>query len=166
MTQSKTEPNRKSRPSKGESRAEARPERRYAPIGDFRDLLSVTGGDEEFAYRWMLDSSASGQRVFDAYHAGWDFVDASKETGLNIGEHYVDRSDSHGSIFRRPANKHGDFLYLMRMPKDRYDEVQAVKQARVDKLEQDLLGPQEEGQYGQNRVHGHGELRGRGDTKL
>lgn len=157
---------RKSRPAKGETRAKDRPERHYAPIGEFRDLLNVSGGDEEFEYRWIMDTSASGQRVFAAYHAGWDFVDASKETGLSIGEHFVDRSDTHGSIFRRPANKHGDFLYLMRMPKDRYEEVQKQKQVEIDELECELQDPQEEGQYGHTRIQAHGEMRGRRDTAL
>ena len=159
MTESTTtKVERKSRPSKGASRAdEARPsDRRYATIGDFRDILTVSGGDEEWVYRWFQDTSESGQRIFDAYHAGWDLVDATKEEALSIGQHYVDKTDKNGSVFRRPTNKLGDFLYLMRIPKWAWDKIQAGKQQRVDDDEAELTAPRDplsdDGQYGNNRI--------------
>jgi hypothetical protein len=157
MTEStKTKVERKSRPAKGESRTERPTDRRYAAIGDFRDILTVTGGDNEQVYRWFQDSSESGQRIFDAYHAGWDLVDATKEGTLNIGQHYVDKTDKSGSVFRRPANRLGDFLYLMTMPKWAWEKIQAEKQREVDEVEEDILVPRhpdsDDGQYGQNKI--------------
>lgn len=166
MVLKSTQPKRKARPE-GEERTERPTDRRYAPIGEFRDLTNIQGGNEEQVYHWFLDQSESGQRIFDAYHAGWDFVDAEKETGLTVGEHYVDRSDKNGSIIRRPANKQGEFLYLMTMPKDRWEEIQAAKQRNVDEIEEGLLyASPDDGQYGENKIKGHGEIHAPRSTRI
>lgn len=155
MTES-TKVERKSRPAKGEDRAERPSDRRYTSIGEFRDILTVRGGDGDWVYRWFQDTSETGQRIFDAYHAGWDLVDATKEEALNIGQHYVDKTDQYGSIFRRPANRRGDMLYLMRMPLWAWEKIQAAKQQKVDDIEADLVATRDpdldDGQYGSTRI--------------
>lgn len=146
---------RKARPEKGQSRAPER-ERNYGPIGDFRNILNVKGKDGEWTYRWFKDKSENGQRIFDASAAGWDLVDATKETGITIGQDSVAKTDRFGSVFRRHANNEGEFLYLMRMPKWAYDKVQKMKQESVDQKEADLFREfdpdTDDGLYGQNRI--------------
>ena len=93
MNQSSTQ--RTSRPAKGETRATGRPgegDPRYDSIGTHRDILGVMGCDEEWTYRWTLDKSETGQRIFDATQNGWDLVDATKET-LRIGEQSIEKTD-------------------------------------------------------------------------
>jgi hypothetical protein len=116
----------------------------------------VWGRDEEWTYRWTMDKSETGQRIFDATQAGWDLVDATKET-LRIGEQSIEKTEKFGSLIRKPADKTGQYLYLMRIPNWVYEKRQTLKQEHVDELESDLFREKdsdtnEDGQYGQNRI--------------
>ncbi len=150
---------RKSRPEKGESRATDRPgegDPRYAAMGTHRDILGVLGRDADWTYRWVLDVSETGQHIFDVTQDGWDLVDATKET-LQIGERAIEKTDQFGSIVRKPADKTGQFLYLMRIPNWVYEQRQDLKMERVDELEADMFRERdsdtnEDGQYGKNRI--------------
>lgn len=151
----KVEAERKSRPAKGASRKEE-PRKEYGPIGQFRNILNVGGKDVEYFYRWFQDKSESGQRIFDAVAAGWEMVDATKETEITIGKDSVTQTDKFGSLFRRHADKEGNYLYLMRMPMEGWEIVQAAKAAAVDAKEADLFREYDpdldDGIYGQNRM--------------
>lgn len=146
---------RKARPAKGQSRAPER-ERHYGPIGEFRNILNVSGKDDEWSYRWFKDTSENGQRIFDATAAGWDLVDATKETSITIGQDSVQQTERFGSVFRRHANNEGEYLYLMRMPKWAYEKVQKMKQDAVDQKEADLFREMDpdldDGMYGKNSM--------------
>lgn len=161
---SETDTERKARPAKGQSRAEARPDRSYSPIGDFRGKLSVGGKDGEWMYRWFHEASAQGQRIMNAQLAGWDLVDITKEEGLQIGEQHVEKTSLHGSLVRKPSGTEGTWLYLMRMPLWAYEEVAAKKQLLVDEKEEGLFREYDEdlddGMYGKNKI-GHGLRKGR-----
>jgi hypothetical protein len=114
------------------------------------------GCDEEWTYRWTLDKSETGQRIFDATQNGWDLVDATKET-LQIGEQSIEKTDKFGSLIRKPADKTGQYLYLMRIPNWVYEKRQALKMDHVDDLEADMFRERdsdtnEDGQYGKNRI--------------
>lgn len=150
-----TDTERKARPEKGQSRAPER-ERHYGPIAEFRNVLNVRGKDDEWAYRWFKDTSENGQRIFDAMAAGWDLVDATKETSISIGDDSVQQTERFGSVFRRHANKEGEYLYLMRMPKWAWEEVQKKKQESVDEKEADMFRAydpdSDDGMYGQSRI--------------
>jgi hypothetical protein len=159
MNESGNATKRKDRPAKGESRAQ-RPgegDPRYEAIGQFRDKLTIAGKDPEWTYRWTMDESHSGQRIFDATQDGWDLVDATKESHLKVGARSLESVEGFGSLVRKPADREGHYLYLMRIPTWVYDKRQAAKQDRVDELEEDLFrehdsDDNEMGMYGQNRI--------------
>ena len=127
-----SKPKRKvGRPRKSETRAaEARPTR--VPLDGFRDKLSVKGLDPDYQYRWVKDQSESGQRIMQFLAAAYEFVTTEQE--VIVGEANVYQSDNVGSIIRVPGG-HGDFLYLMRIHKEFYDEDQANKAREIDATE-------------------------------
>lgn len=137
------------RPSK-ESRK--RPER--VPVGGFRDKLTVQGRDPNFVYRWVLDMDATGSRVLNFLQGGYEFV---KGDEVIIGETYVFASPDYGSIIRRPGNKQGDYLYLMKIRKEYYEEDAKAKQDLVNQTEDALYSPDSlrgdrEGVYGDIKI--------------
>lgn len=157
------------RPVRAESRAFERPKRMRA-IGNFRDLLNVENLDPEFRYRWVLAATENDKRIFDATRAGWSMVDASVESNLEIGDHAVGRSEKLGSLYRIPATRRGadEYLYLMRIPEDYAQEVDAWKQEKVDAIDMEITRErtshenEETGQYGSNKVeHAIGSIRKR-----
>ncbi len=128
------------RPTKKESRAETvteRPER--IPLDGFRDILTVKGQDESYKYRFVKDVEAfvenaeggiemrPSQRIMAFQGAGWEFVNSDSVT---VGSNHVYKTDNVGSIVRIPAGQN-EFLYLMRIHKDWYDEDQANKEKRI-----------------------------------
>lgn len=152
---------RKETPQRGASRAEGRPDRQYRSMAQYRNLVTVEGGDSEKVYRWFKDSSEDGQRIFNAINAGWDLVDATVET-LQIGDHFVGASDRVGSVYTRPAGRNSpDRLFLMAMPKWAYEEfVEGPKQKLVDERERAITESKDsethpDGQYGKTTIR-HG----------
>lgn len=144
-----------SRPQKGAGRASERPKRNARSIAEFRDILGVLNKDPDKRYRWIKSAANFDKRIFDARRAGWDFVDATKEKDLIIGEYAVAKSnETDGSLYRVPAgHRSDDYLYLMWMPEEYAQEVDAWKAQKTDLAEADLfrerrLGEDEEtGQY-------------------
>lgn len=124
-------------------------------IGEFRDILGVLNKDPEWRYRWVLSTAEFDKRIFDARRAGWEFVDATKDKDLILGEYAVGKTDTDGSFYRIPAGRRmkDEYLYLMRMPEDFAKEVDAWKQEQVDALEEDIFRSRrpadddEKGQY-------------------
>lgn len=142
------------RPAQNQSRAEgskSRPAR--VPVTGNRDILTVMGKDPDFEYRWVKDKSESGQRVFRFLQAAYEFVDASAAAQHGIGSTDVYSAGDVGTLIRKPAGD-GDFLYLMRIPKEFYDGDQAIKQQEIRDNERQLVrerdpeSPSDDGQYG------------------
>ena len=129
------------RPSTGASRAVDRPSRKGRPIGMFRDQLRVDNKDPNYVYRWVLSAADLDKRVYDAISAGWEFVDATKETELVEGSYAVGQVKDIGSVYRVPATRRArdEYLYLMRMHKDLAEEVEDYKNQLVDDKEADIL---------------------------
>lgn len=122
------------RPRKDESRAEstgARPAKRV-PINGFRDKLSVEGCDPNYVYRWVLDSNEGGQRIMQCNAAGYEFV--TSDQGVTVGQGSVYKSENVGSLIRTPGGN-GDFLYLMRIPKEFHDEDKIAKEKKINDIE-------------------------------
>jgi hypothetical protein len=126
----KLEPQKKvGRPTNDERAAkQSRPVR--IPIGQARDKLTVQAKDEttkkKWYIRWVRDTSEDGHRIQIFRDAGFTFV------GTNDGYRVVkqDRYDStsgHGSIYRKPSGKDGEWLYLMKQPIEYHLEDQARK---------------------------------------
>ena len=120
-------------------------------IRDTRDILSVEGKDPNFEYRWVLDQNENGQRIYRFQRAGWELV--SKEENLEIGEASVFKSEGHGSIYRVPAGG-SQYLYLLKIAKEFYEEDQARKHREIDELERTMIDREmsQEGRYGRIEI--------------
>lgn len=130
--------------------SKARPKR--VPVSGNRDILTVVGQDPNFVYRWVKDKSESGQRIFRFVQAAYEFVDST--TGdYDIGDSFVYESQDVGSLIRKPAGD-GEYLYLMRIAREFYDEDQALKQINIKEKEdmitreRDPNSSGDDGQYG------------------
>lgn len=98
-----------------------------------------------------MDIDATGSRVLKFLQAGYVFVAADE---VIVGETYVFSSPDYGQIIRTPANKHGDYHYLMKIDKDLYDEDSAAKQDLVDQSERALYAqPKENDMYGTIKIN-------------
>jgi hypothetical protein len=157
------------RPKRAESRAKRQRPKRLGPVGSFRDKLGVQGKDAEYRYRWFAATSEKDKRIFDAVQAGWEMVDATVESEMEIGEEAVTHSKKWGSIYRVPASRGGneEYMYLMRIPEDWAIEVDAMKADEVDKRDAAITRERdshdnEDGQYGSTKVdHAIGSIRKR-----
>ena len=122
------------RPRKDETRAEStgqRPAKRV-PINGFRDKLSVEGCDPNYVYRWVLDSNEGGQRIMQCHSASYEFV--TSDQGITVGQGSVYKSENVGSLIRTPGGN-GDFLFLMRIPKEFHDEDKLAKEKKINDIE-------------------------------
>lgn len=135
------------RPSAVQSRA-ARPEDRV-PVGGVRDILTVVGQRDDLSYRWVKDTHEDGPRIFNFNRGGWDFVQAKD---VKVGKFSVYTTENVGSIVRHPDGA-GEYLFLMCIPKELYDEDQARKLELINLAEQELMRPKEDdGQYGESKI--------------
>lgn len=124
------------------------------PLTGTRDILSVYGKDPYYGYYFFLDSSESGQDIFMAKRAGWDFVQSNE---VEVGETSVFKSENVGTIIRVPS-RDGRFLFLMKKPQHEIDEDKADEMYhKVDSYEQQILDPQSgahniDGAYGNVKI--------------
>lgn len=112
------------------------------PMGR-RNVLKVYGiqDDEEYHYRFFNDV---GDRLFQCLEAGYEFV---PKDGLQVGDQSVDSARGTESVVKKGVGM-GTVAYLMRIPRDLYNEDQAAKQALVDQSEEGIRRPKVEGAYG------------------
>ena len=141
------------RPRKNDvSRADAttgRPPR--VPVSGNRDILTISGKDPAFEYRWILDAAESGQRILKFQNAWWDLV-KSDDGQHTVGQDMVYKSDNVGSIIRVPAGS-GKFYYLMRIQKEYYEADQKAKQVDISEREQAITQTDsDDGQYGEVKI--------------
>lgn len=126
------------RPDANQSRVEGgqeRPER--SSTGGFRDKLSVKGIDPAYVPRWVRDVDENGYRISNCLAQGYEFV--RSDSGVKVGQGEVFTSENVGSIIRRPAGSEGDYLYLMQIRREWYEEDQAAKQDRANSLETGVM---------------------------
>jgi len=114
--------------SRTPSSASARPKR--TPISG-RNILTVKGKEAGFEYRIVNDS---GDRIEMFKDAGWELVDSKDVT---VGDRRVDRTTSEGSKAQVSVGG-GTKAFVMRIPKEYYDEDQAAKNKQVDALEESM----------------------------
>jgi hypothetical protein len=136
---------------------------RRVPVSGLRDILTVHGKDPDKVYRFVKDAEEGGSRIMQFKRAGYEFTDGSNNGTITVGEECVYKSrKSNGTIVRHPveANKHGapQYLYLMEIKKEWYDEDQAKKAEAVDELERTITAKQnpdsnELGQYGTVKIN-------------
>ena len=132
-----------------------RPKR--VPVGGDRDILTVLGKDPDYVYRWVKDTNENGGRIFRYTQALYAFVDRATAAQYGIGESFVYESQDVGTLVRKPAGN-GEYLYLMRIAKEYYDEDQDAKQARIQETEngitrsRDPESNKDDGQYGSVKI--------------
>lgn len=145
-------------PAENQSRASKKSRPHRVPVGGNRDILTVLGTDPEFVYRWVKDREETGQRIFKFSLGGYSFVDASEARDLGIGESDVYESHDTGSLIRKSAGS-GEYLYLMKILREFYEEDQAVKQKSITEREDSLTrerdpnSPSDDGQYGTVKIN-------------
>jgi hypothetical protein len=103
--------------------------------GGFRNRLTVADKDPAYVYRWFLDTDSSGARIHWKKKEGWEL--APNLGGAGERDAKSSTNDS-SSIVRVPANKSGEYLYLMRIYKEWYDEIQAEKQDEVNSMDRQI----------------------------
>ena len=109
---------------------------RKVSVDGYRDKLTVHGLRSDLHARWVLDKTTSGKRVWELKKLGWDFVHPDE---VEIGDEFVAKAGNLGSIIRYPANKEGEYLYLMAIPKEWHEENQRIKQARIKEEEDSMF---------------------------
>ena len=118
----------------------ARPERPSAVDFDFRNKLAVRNLDPAFHYRWVNNEPG---RVFEMSEIGYELV----QDPMKVGEGPEVNGHQLGSAVQRQVGQ-GTLAYLMRIPRELYDQMQDAKLADVRAIEDALRGPAAEGQYG------------------
>lgn len=119
-------------------RAENRPKR--TPLGA-RNRLSFGNQDPNFVYRVINDVDDRLQR---AQEAGYEFVVSDEQLGDK-------RAAEGGKIDSRVSKPVGNGVrgFLMRIPRDYYDEDQKVKQDQIDETEKAMKPNTAKGEYGE-----------------
>lgn len=147
------EPRKRGRPAKDAARSETREtagRSRRVPMGGPDLKLEVTDKDEAYVYRWMNDTR---NRIHKAQSAGYEFV----EDGSHIGTGAEDRNSDVGSNVSQVVGTQEDGsaqrAYLMRIPREFYEEDQAAKQEPIEQMERQMF----EGQVHSNPNLGQGE---------
>lgn len=142
-------------PSKNQTSRAARPRKRV-PVSGFRDILTVFGKDPDYEYRWVKDGDERGQRIWRFRQAAYEFVSIDDVEGIGMDAVY--KSEDLGSIIRVPAGKQepGVYLYLMRIPREFYDEDQVDKMSQIERQEEESSRRRDpetdDGQYGAGTI--------------
>lgn len=123
-----------------------------APVGRVRrsplvnrGKLSVSRKDPGFVYRFVNDE---GDKVSDMIERGYEPV-AKSET--KVGDARVDNSSAEGSLHLISVGN-GVKSVLMKIPKEYYDEDQAIKQGEIDKQEAATKQEALNGHYGKLEI--------------
>ena len=120
-----------SRPSREQS---GRKER--IPVSASRAPLSVRGADHEnYYYRFVNDVNDRIARFIDG---GYVFV---TKDGVEVGEPTVDTSPGLDTRVKRPVGQ-GVYAYLMRLPRELWNEDQKAKQRELDLIDDAIKRPQ------------------------
>jgi len=107
-----------------------------------RNRLSFAGIEEGFVYR-VFNDVEEGERIMAAQAAGYEFVESKEPLGdIRVAE---------ASKLGTKVSKHvgnGTRGYLMRIPKDLYEEDQLAKQKAIDSTEKTMKPDVSKNQYG------------------
>jgi len=125
---------------------ESRPTR--TPIADQRDIMSVSGIDQEnYVYRWVNDQ---GVRIDQFKQAGYEPVEQDGNIMLGVAS-----TQTLGSIVKVVVDRiSGQEAILMRIRKEWHDEDQAAKAAELLRSEESMFRQLKEadGRYGSVKV--------------
>lgn len=107
-----------------------------------RNRLSFSGVDDNFVYRVFNDVD-EGERIKSAQAAGYEFVESQE----NLGDVRVADATKLGAKVSKHVGN-GVRGYLMRIPKNLYEEDQAAKQLQVASTEAAMKPDKAKNQYG------------------
>jgi hypothetical protein len=108
------------------------------PVGQ-RNVLTVLGKDPDFEYRIVNDT---GDRIAAFEDAGYVIEDAAS---VRVGDKRVNKPTPEGSKAQVSVGN-GDKAFVMKIPKDLYQEDQDAKLQKVRQLEETIKTPS--GDYG------------------
>jgi len=155
MSLENTTPKRgRGRPRKDE-RVDPKVRPTRVPVSGHRDILTVSGKEDGYVYRWVLDKQEDGGRIQKFLNAGYEFVQ-SDHVG-QVGQDDVYQTKNVGSIVRKPSGD-GQYLYLMRIDQDWYTEDQTSKERELKikegaiTRERDPENKGDDGQYGSVKI--------------
>ena len=109
------------------------------PLGA-RNRLTFSNLDPEFQYRVINDTD---DRLARAQEAGYEFVESSEQ----MGDKRAAEAGKIGANVSKPVGN-GTTGYLMRIPKEWYDEDQAAKQKQINRTETAMKPDAQKDQYG------------------
>lgn len=122
-----------------------RPQRQ--PVG-MRNRQKVRNSDPNYVERWVVDHDGTGDRIADFKLGGYEHVPSRVNS---VGDSRVAEASPEGSIEQRSVGG-GLKGYLMRIPRDLYEQDQKAKQASVNKTEEALKRPSLDGLYGKLEI--------------
>lgn len=135
-----------------ETRASQSREHRV-PVAESRNTLTVSNLDPNFYYRWVNDRDNNIARYLKA---GYVFVD---KEGKEAGDPTVETSRGTDSRLRKGVGG-GITAYLMRLPKELWQEDQARKEADLRETERAMR------QLQKHTGHEHSQAADYGDLKI
>ena len=116
------------------------------PVNGNKDILTVKDKDDNYEYRWVLDTTGRLARFKDG---GWEVV----QEELEVGQKAVDSGTRVGTAIT--TSRGGQTLVLMRIKREWYDEDQLAKQEAVDAREDVMLRETQAGRIeGQTGFYG------------
>jgi hypothetical protein len=113
---------------------------RRTPVGR-RNVLSVTGKEPGYVYRFVNDTGDGVQHLLEQ---GYELVEAK---GVRIGDKRIGQASEEGSAAMASVGG-GMKAFLMRIKQEWYDEDQADKAAHVDATEAATKEKALDGNYG------------------
>lgn len=143
----------------------SRTKRERVPMGGSRMRLDVKLKDpkqkEKFVFRWFNDQDS---RIEDASAAGYEPVQKDEVVGVGQTELHQDNSDLNSRVSKVVGRAEGNVpirAFLMKIPREFYDEDQAAKDRRNAESDRALRGGKAggadvENQYGEVRIDDSG----------
>ena len=113
------------------------------PISGRRSILTVSGKDPNYEYRWVINDP---DRVDGLMEVGYEPV----KHKVRIGERSVEQGGEVGAIVTRRAGGGVEYV-LMRILKEWYIADQKAKQRDLDAQEATIKGKQDREFYGKHR---------------
>lgn len=105
---------------------------RRTSISGTRNVLTVSGKEPGFEYRIVNDD---GDRISQFEEMGYEIV---KDQNIKVGDRRIASPTKEGSPVQVSVGN-GMKAFVMRIPKDWYDEDQAAKAKHVDDIERGTL---------------------------
>lgn len=121
--------------------------KKRVPVG-LRDPMALSQDlDPNFEYRFVRNTPGRVQKFEEG---GYEMVTGD----ARIGDPNIAKASNMGSAFSIASGDNADRVYLMRIPKQFYQEDQAAKAAKLDETEQQLKQrPKDQGLEGEIKLN-------------